>query len=260
MPVYEDFLGRAINIPATPRRIISLVPSQTELLAYLGLQEQIIGLTKFCIHPASLFNSCTRIGGTKQLNIDLIRELNPDLILANKEENIKEQIEQLAENFPVWISDVHDIPSAFRLISELGNIFSRQEQANQLVAEIKHGFQSLIPQAVRPRVCYLIWKDPYMTVGGDTFIHAMLNAAGYDNAFAEMNRYPTIDLPAIRNSGCNLILLSSEPFPFKEKHITAIREKLPDIPVILVDGEMFSWYGSRMLHAISYFNKLPHLL
>lgn len=256
MPVYTDQISRSCNIPTPPKRIISTVPSQTELLHFLGLEEAIIAITKFCVHPAEWFQTKTRIGGTKQLNLTRIRELKPDLIIANKEENRKEEIEKLATAFPVWVSDVTDLATAYAMITEIGKITDREEKAEILVNNIQFEFdryrnENTLP---KPRTAYLIWKDPYMTVGGDTFIQQMLTYAGFENIFSTGTRYPVIKTEELVSLNCELLLLSSEPYPFRQKHIDEIKKILPGIKIILVNGELFSWYGSRLLHAPAYLN------
>lgn len=257
MPHYTDQLLRTIAISATPQRIVSTVPSQTELLHYLGLEKEVIGITKFCIHPSAWFRSKERIGGTKQLNIAKIKDLKPDLILANKEENQKNQIEELALQFPVWVSDVNDLSSACVMIKEVGSITGREKKAEELVQGIRSAFYSenIIPNQ-RLRTAYLIWKEPYLTVGGDTFIHQMVEYAGFKNIFADRTRYPQIEIEEINGLDCELLLLSTEPYPFKENHVEELKQLLPKTKILLVDGELFSWYGSRLLQAPSYFKNL----
>ena len=233
-----------------PRRIVSLVPSQTELLFDLGLSEEVVGVTKFCVHPP---NHKVRIGGTKQLHIEKIKALQPDLIIANKEENEREQVESLMHDFPVWVTDVHDFPGAIEMIRQLSVITDRVAKGAQLCAEITGAFNDLASlKGTGSKVAYFIWKDPWMVAGGDTFISAMLERCGLVNVFKERTRYPVISLEELQHTGCQLVLLSSEPFPFKEKHFPFF----PDWPVKLVDGEMFSWYGSRILRAVAYFREI----
>ena len=245
-----------------PQRIISFVPSQTELLYDLGLGERVIGITKFCVHPAKWFQNKTRIGGTKNLDIEKISKLQPDLIIANKEENVKEQIETLASNFPVWVTDVNNLYEAIEMIHTIGSLVGKQDAAAMLQSKIKTAFQELTIQlpSKKIRVCYLIWKEPYLTVGGDTFINTMLEAAGFENVFADRNRYPEVTLENLHQSNCDLLLLSSEPYPFAEKHIEYLQPLLPQIKIILVDGELFSWYGSRLQKAPAYFKALHEQL
>jgi ABC-type Fe3+-hydroxamate transport system substrate-binding protein len=253
-------LKRTISLPCPPKRIISLVPSQTELLFDLGLEAEVIGITKFCIHPAKWFRGKTRIGGTKTVNLHKVATLNPDLIIANKEENVREQVEELAKNFPLWISDINNLEQAYVMINSIGHITSKQEAADFIIKRIKDGFSQLQAAHSQPRTAYLIWKDPYMSVGGDTFIHHLMEAAGFNNVFGHLERYPQFTIEVLQQAGCELLLLSSEPYPFKEKHITELQQYLPQTNIRLVDGEMFSWYGSRLMRAPAYFQQLRQQL
>lgn len=237
--IHIDQTGREVSIPYPPRRIISLVPSQTELLYDLGLDPEVIAITSFCVHPAHWHRTKTRIGGTKRLHLDQIRSLQPDLIIANKEENDRAQVESLMSDFPVWVTDVHDLASALQMIFQIGTITGRN--AAPLCTQIKTTFASIPQQKLK--VAYFIWKDPWMVAGGDTFISAMLETCGFENVFKNRSRYPEISLKDLHQSDCQLVLLSSEPFPFKATHFSCF----PDHRVQLVDGEMFSWYGSRLL-------------
>jgi len=254
-------LLRAVTeLPCLPKRIVSLVPSQTLLLHYLGLEAETVGITKFCIHPESWFRSKTRIGGTKNIHPEIIDRLQPDLIIANHEENVKEQVEALAERYPVWVSDVRNLASALDMIRDIGRLTGTSTGAGELVNGISRGFEGLeAMRATLPsplRTTYLIWKDPYMTVGGDTFIHDMLQQCGLHNIFGGNMRYPEITIHQLKEAGCELLLLSSEPYPFKEKHIVELQSQLPATKIVLINGEMFSWYGSTLLEAPGYFGEL----
>jgi ABC-type Fe3+-hydroxamate transport system substrate-binding protein len=257
MAVFIDQTGRPVAVDAFPQRIVSLVPSQTELLYELGLDEQVVGITKFCVHPETWWRSKQRVGGTKNLKLEVIEALKPDLIIANKEENEKDQVEQLAKFFPVWISDISNIAHALEMIDQLGVITGRILESSLLQEKIKSKFAHLtsIPGS-NLRAAYLIWRNPYMTVGGDTFIHAMLLAAGFQNIFESERRYPQTDPATLRAMHCELLLLSSEPFPFNVDHQRELANLLPDTQILLVDGEMFSWYGSRLLAAVDYLQML----
>lgn len=254
MPVYTDQTGRIVDVPARPSRIVSLVPSQTELLSTLGLDEQVVGITKFCVHPHNWFRHKTRVGGTKTIHTHIIDSLQPDLILANKEENLKEQVDILAEKYPVWVSDVHDLDSALAMLEQFGFMTGTSEKANELIHAIKNGFSVLPSVKNQLPTAYLIWRNPYMTVGGDTFIHDMLNRCGLQNIFGHLTRYPSITVGDLK--ACQLLLLSSEPYPFKQQHIDELQAQLPHTTILLADGELFSWYGSRLLHAPAYFAAL----
>jgi len=256
MPQFTDQLNRTIELHHAPKKIISLVPSQTELLHHLGLEEEVIGITKFCVHPTEWFRMKQRIGGTKNLAIKKIKELQPDLIIANKEENVQSQVEELAALYPVWVSDVNNLADALQMIEGIGTITNKETEARQLSTAIQSLFTQVQSPGSKLRTTYLIWKDPYMTVGGDTFIHHLLKRAGFENIFATHQRYPVISIDDLQKTNCELLLLSSEPYPFKQKHIDELQALLPTTKILLVDGEMFSWYGSRLLKSPAYFNSL----
>lgn len=255
----SDQLGRLLTLHSYPSRIISLVPSQTELLFDLGLEEMVIAITKFCVHPDEWFRTKTRIGGTKDLHLAKIFSLQPDLILANKEENVKEQIQVLAEKYPVWISDVIDLKSSLEMIVSVAKITNRVKRGQMIIETIRERFAELsriVQKSKKPRTAYLIWKKPYMAAGGDTFIHSMLTRCGFTNIFENELRYPEATIEILTHASCELLLLASEPYPFKQKHVDELQMQLPDTRIMLVDGEMFSWYGSRLMHAPQYFANL----
>jgi ABC-type Fe3+-hydroxamate transport system substrate-binding protein len=250
-----DQLGATFMLTRKPERIISLVPSQTELLADLGLNEGVIGITKFCIHPDAWFRTKTRVGGTKQLNLDTIRLLNPDLIIGNKEENLQEQILELQKEFPVWMSDITNLEQSLEMIRAIGNITDSENRAEGICNEVLRKFSLLQPSRIPLRTLYFIWKEPYMCAGSGTFISDMLNRCGLINV-ATGERYPELSADEIVAIKPELILLSSEPYPFQEKHIELFRRIVPTAQIHCVDGEMFSWYGSRLTQAPLYFNTL----
>lgn len=257
--MFTDHTGKIVSVPSLPQRIVSVVPSQTELLYDLGLEEQVVGITKFCEHPVSWHRTKTRIGGTKNLNIEKIKVLQPDLIIANKEENVKEQIEALEAFCPVWTSEVKTLADALNMIEQVAELTDRQVEGKLICDNIRNGFEAFHDSAPPLPAAYLIWKDPYMTVGGDTFISDMMRYAGLENIFSNSQRYPAIDLQTLQNK-CRIVVLSSEPYPFTEKHIEAIQSALPGIKVVLADGAMFSWYGSRLQHAATYFMTFREML
>jgi ABC-type Fe3+-hydroxamate transport system substrate-binding protein len=242
----------------TPR-IVSLVPSLTELLSDLELDEEVVGITKFCVHPDHWFRNKTRVGGTKAVDPDVVRGLTPSLIIANKEENLREQVEPLRSFSEVHVSDVVNLPGALDMIRTIGGLVDRSSRAGVLTSEIEDEFADLKPGAPLP-VAYLVWRNPWMAAGGDTFINDMLSRAGFVNVFAKASRYPTVDAAALAASGARVVLLSSEPFPFKAAHKAEIHHALPGAEVHLVDGEMFSWYGSRLRYAPAYFAALRNSL
>ena len=243
------------DITFIPKRIVSVVPSQTELLFDLGLENEILGITKFCIHPKEICKTKAIVGGTKNLNLEKIISLQPDLIIANKEENVKEQIELLSEKIPVWLTDVNNYDEALQMIADLGKITQTSEKANSISQSIQEQLSAPIFND-KKKAIYLIWKSPFMTIGGDTFIDSMMHKAGFENTFHHITRYPEIELETISNSDCEFVLLSSEPYPFAQKHVDEMQAVLPNKKIIIVDGEMFSWYGSRMLKSAAYFKEL----
>lgn len=239
----------------SPQSIVSVVPSQTELLHYLGLGDAVTGITKFCVHPEEWFREKKRVGGTKTLHLDVIRLLKPDLILANREENERSQIEALAREFLVYVSDISDLTDALEMIRTVGRLTGTTERAEKLVSELEAGFSAL-PAFPRLSAAYLIWREPYMAAGSGTFIHSMMDKAGFDNVFGALTRYPEVTPEMLAGAGPDVVLLSSEPYPFREKHLEEISAICPDARVLLADGELFSWYGSRLLHTPDYFKQL----
>ncbi|HEX5654598.1 MAG TPA: helical backbone metal receptor [Chitinophagaceae bacterium] len=259
MANFTDQVGRTISVSQIPQRIISLVPSQTELLYDLGLRREVAGITKFCVHPEEWFHSKPKVGGTKKLKNELIRQLQPDLVLANKEENVKEQIEELEKDYPVWISDVGDLPAAYDMIGQVGGITGKKQEALQMIGIIQDRFKELavtISQYPVYTVIYMVWQNPYMSVGGDSFIHSILEAAGFKNMLEYKNRYPVLTIEEIQSLQPEFLFLSSEPFPFANRHLTTLKPLLPRTKIVLVDGELFSWYGSRLLKAPAYLKEL----
>ena len=253
---FTDMMGREVSVNYPPKRIISLVPSQTELLYDLGLDEEVVGITKFCVHPNEWFRNKKRVGGTKTVHMEIISSLQPDLIIANKEENTKEQIDELTALYPLWISNIQTIDDALQMIRQVGDLAGKPGHAELLIKEISEGFETLKKAAERKRVAYFIWRKPWMTAGGDTFINNMIERIGWQNVLADRMRYPEIALEELKDKQVDLILLSSEPYPFKEAHIAEIKAVVPGVEVRLVDGEMFSWYGSRMREAVEYMKAL----
>jgi ABC-type Fe3+-hydroxamate transport system substrate-binding protein len=242
-----------------PKRIISLVPSITELLSYLGLEEETVGITKFCVRPEDWFRTKKRIGGTKTLDTDLIVNLKPDLVIANKEENLKEQVELISQTVPVLLTDVSTLEDALQMILDISQITGKRTRGAELHSKMSKDFSSLATLQQQTAV-YLIWKDPLMTVGGDTYISDLMNRCGFQNVYSGAERYPVIDIEDIKTKKPALLLLSSEPYPFTDKHTDYFARQLPGTKIIIVDGEMFSWYGSRLLEVPSYFRSLAKLL
>jgi ABC-type Fe3+-hydroxamate transport system substrate-binding protein len=249
-------LQSAKDLQIAPSRIVSLVPSQTELLWHLQLEDETIGITKFCVHPSHWRTVKTVVGGTKNIHLSKIATLSPDLVIANKEENVKEQVEELSTRYPVWVTDVNNLTDALNMILDVGLLTSRTQKAQHLVQEIQIAFSQLKKIHLGVKVAYLIWQDPLMAVGSNTFIHDMLLRCGFNNIFGDRARYPQVTIEEILEMNCELLLLSSEPYPFDQRHLTRLQASLPRTKIMLVDGELFSWYGSRLLQSAAYLNKL----
>ncbi|WP_323788596.1 helical backbone metal receptor [Psychroserpens sp.] len=255
----KDQLNRPISIQQTPKRIVSLVPSQTELLIDLGLEDAVVGITKFCIHPEHLRKEKIVVGGTKQVHLDEIKSLNPDIILCNKEENTKEMTSELEQIAPVHISDIFNIDDSLELIEMYGDLFNKSEKAHEIITKINlklKAFKELMLSRPKLKVVYFIWKNPWMIAANQTFINEMLSINNFENVFKDVDRYPEITLSELNKRQPDVILLSSEPFPFKDLDIAEFKSSFPEIKTKIVDGESFSWYGSRLIKAFEYFEEL----
>ncbi len=260
MKSFNDQLNRLIQLDKTPKRVISLVPSLTELLCDLGLESKLVGVTKFCIHPHHIKTKVAVVGGTKQVHFDKIKALKPDIILCNKEENTQEMIEALEQISSVHISDINNINDCVELINQYGILFEILDESQGVISNIKKSqsnFEDFVKSQPNRSVAYFIWKDPWMVAGNDTFIDYMLSLNGFKNVFNGKPRYPEIALKETY-SEVEYVLLSSEPYPFKDEHIKFLQPQFPNAKILLVDGEMFSWYGSRLLKSFNYFTKLHH--
>jgi len=257
VPTFTDQLKREVVLEKIPARIISLVPSQTEFLFDLGLDNEVVGITKFCVHPDEWFRTKTKVGGTKIYDLEKIKSLNPDLIIGNKEENEQEQIEKLMKEYPVWMSDIKTLDDNYEMIERIGEIVNRKEKANAIVNTIKENFSELQTTNHKLQTAYFIWQKPFIVASKETFINHLMEKCGMENAFINLDsRYPEVSEEQIAKAKPDLILLSSEPFPFKEKHIEVFQKISPSSKIFLVDGELFSWYGSRLIKSPSYFSQL----
>lgn len=256
--IHLDQMQHTIELKAVPKRIVSLIPSQSEYLWDLGLRDELVGISKFCIHPKEMFDTVTRVGGTKQLDIEKIKSLKPDIIIGNKEENVKEQIEELKGYCPVWMSDVNTLDDAFDMMLKLGEIFGKQSESEAMVTEVIQGMQEVSNLFEGKKVAYFIWNNPYMVAASHTFIDSVMNECGIKNHFQHKERYPEISLEEL--SGADYCFLSSEPFPFDEKHTQELKGTVKNCQFVLVNGEMFSWYGSHLRQLPNYLKKLKKQL
>jgi iron complex transport system substrate-binding protein len=261
---FTDQLGNQHTFETTPKRIVSLVPSQTELLFDLGLEDSIVGITKFCVHPFHLKSTKTIVGGTKQVKFDKIKALQPDIIICNKEENTKEIVDSLKVICPVWVTDIYTIEDNIKMIEDFGFLFNKRTEATKWIDKINFGyldFQKFMTDKSPRKVAYFIWANPYMVAGGNTFINELLKLNKFENIYDNHpkyeGRYPEVVVQKMRIQGDpDLIFLSSEPFPFKDEHAFELGRHTHHATTVFVDGELFSWYGSRLVKAFDYFKKL----
>lgn len=254
---FKDQIGNSVDISFPPSRIISLVPSQTELLYALNLDEEVIGITKYCVLPTHWSKNKAIIGGTKDLDVNKINSLKPDLILGNREENTLANIEVVQKSSPVWISDISSLEKAIEMIQSIGELTDRMAEANEIAGKIQISFNSFEPLVcVKYTVLYLIWRKPWMAVASNTFINDMLIRIGFRNCLKSLERYPVLTDRDIKDLQPDYIFLSSEPFPFKEGHQSELHELCPKSKIVFVDGKKFSWYGSHLLKSVNYFRSL----
>ncbi|ARK24196.1 iron ABC transporter substrate-binding protein [Sporosarcina sp. P37] len=250
-----DHLGRTVVYNFPPKRIVTLCPGITETLFGIGLEEEIVGRTRYCIYPEQA-KTVPAVAGTKDLQLEKIHATKPDLIIMEKEENTQEMVEELSAFYPVYVAEVQKIDEAYRMITDMGILTDREEQARSLCSDIKQAFSEL-PALPAARVAYVIWKKPYMAAGKDTYINSLLQEMGFITPFAESaDRYPALTEEQFKDANLDLVLLSSEPYPFKEKQQAEFQKMLPDSAIQLIDGEMF-WYGVRMLEGAKYFKEFP---
>ena len=261
MAIYADQTGRSLELPTAPRRIVSTVPSQTELLHDLGLNEQVVGITAYCVHPSHWLKEKEVIGGTKDLQIDKIKGLKPDLIVANKEENIREQIEKLATDIPVYVSDIKSPRDTLAFVNDLGEILGVAERSKKLTDGIEKSLDDFGNHNIEGSCCYFIWKEPYMVVSNDTFIQSMVDLTGLHNPVKHNDqRYPQITLDQLSTLAPDVVLLSSEPYRFTTADLHDFGHRFPESVIKLVDGEMMSWYGSRLIKGLRYVKRLRNEL
>jgi ABC-type Fe3+-hydroxamate transport system substrate-binding protein len=267
MPPRVDASGVAVELPRPPRRIVSLIPSTTEILCALGLGDALVGVTVYCVEPHDVVRGKTRIGGEKDPDLARIRALEPDLVVANVEENRREDIDQLrAWSIPVWVTYPRTVVEGIRLIGELGEVTGAGTRAREMLRDLEPLYSSVQrATANRPPVAvfYPIWRGPYMTINGDTYIHDMLRVCGGRNIFADRpERYPTVTLDEVAARRPEVILLPDEPFRFRRAHLADF-EAYTEVPAVrdgrlhLVDGKPFSWHGPRIAEAL---RTLPGLI
>lgn len=264
MLTIKDPLGTSFELETAPTRIVSLVPSLTETLYDLGLEDRIVGITKFCVHPIHFKFTKKIIGGTKKVHFEKIKLLQPDFIIANKEENTEEMVMNLRKICPVWVTDISTIADVIQTIADFGQLFNCRTEARKWIDKIafaQNNFEQYIKNIPTQKTVYFIWKNPFMVAGSGTFIDQLLQLNHFENCFKSQNRYPEIDVKVLETEhDPDLVLLSSEPYPFKDEDAFEIGRFTHHAKTVFVDGEMFSWYGTRLHHAFAYFRQLQERL
>ncbi len=258
----NDQIGRSVEIRHKPERIVCLVPSLTELLCDLGLGYKLVGVTKYCVHPEEIRNETAQIGGTKKPEIAHIEQLKPDFILANKEENTREAIHKLEKIAPVYVSDISNFQELEACLLAIGKICGMDSGAAALLGRLKltYGLLQAEFTALKPvSALYLIWQKPFMAAGTDTYISWMLRSIGISNALEQLGdegmRYPRLEPEQIATLKPQVIFLSTEPYPFTPEMAKEM-EATFSIPCICVDGEAFSWYGTRIFETAPYISQI----
>lgn len=258
--IFTDGIGNKHNFDEVPQRIVCLVPSITELLVDLGLEDALVGVTKFCVHPYHLKSTKTIVGGTKQVKKEVVSSLKPDVIIANKEENTLEIVQDLQEIAPVIVTNIITIDEVMDMISLFGLLFNKRmesQKINDKLDFLLRDFMRWVSPLPEMKAAYFIWADPYMVAGDDTFINEMLRLSKFTNVYSSRGRYPEVEIKKIRLEGDpEVVFLSSEPYPFKDEHAFELGRFTHHAKTIFVDGEMFSWYGSRLLKSFDYFKEI----
>ncbi|MBI2207102.1 MAG: cobalamin-binding protein [Candidatus Rokubacteria bacterium] len=260
-----DASGVALELVRPPRRIVSLIPSTTEMLCELGLADAIVGITAYCIEPRDVVRTKPKVGGEKNPDLDAIRALAPDLVIANLEENVRDHVETLrAWNVPVWVTYPRTVLETIAFIREIGTVTGTEARAGALADEIEalyHATRAAMAGPPPVPVFYPIWRDPYMTIGRDTYVHDVLATVGASNVFGDRERYPTITLEEMAVRSPDVIILPDEPFRFRRAHVKDF-EAFPQVPAVragrihLMDGKIFCWHGPRLAEAL---RTLPRL-
>lgn len=245
-----DDRGMTLRLDRPPMRLVSLVPSTTETICDLGLRERLVGRTRFCIRPRDL-DDVPKVGGTKDVDVDAVLSLSPDLILANQEENVPDQVTALAEHVPVYVAATATVDGAVADLSRLATLLGAD--ATPWLSRIDAARASLAPwQARRLRAITYIWREPWMACGGDTFVSSVLAEAGVDNVLADTSRYPTVSPETLKDLDPDLVVLPTEPFPFKASHADALADVsgLPRTRFVGMDGQVLTWHGTRLARGL----------
>ena len=266
--VLTDDVGREHAFHSSPRRIVSLVPSLTETIALLAGTDKLAGITRYCIHPQEKLRQIPRIGGTKDPNIDQILSADIDLVIANKEENLPQHIEALEKKLPVFITFPRSIQQTIKTVMDLGILTDARDNAEQFSHSCKAILKAIeADSAIAPplKTACMIWKDPWMTVGPDTYVSDVLATLGLQNIFdSSQDRYFKTALEDVIAREPQVILLPDEPYEFGKSDKALIEDFLKaqgaKARVELIDGSSLTWFGSRTLPALGYLRKFKKSL
>jgi ABC-type Fe3+-hydroxamate transport system substrate-binding protein len=260
MSSYTDATGRSLDLPRPPERIVSLVPSLTEALFAFGLAEAVAGVTRYCVEPPEA-QLKKRVGGTKNVDIDAVRDLAPDLVLANVEENTRADVEALiTAGLPVFVTYPRTVTGAIAELRLLSEMTGSADPGEPIIAQAEESLAAA--EAANRRRTPLrtfcpIWRNPWMTIGPDTYIHDFLRLCGAANVYGHASdRYPTVELGDVSARRPEVVLLPDEPYRFGERHVPEVIEKLGEVRTYLVDGKSLCWYGPRIGPALTEVQRL----
>ena len=260
MQTIKDCLGDEISIPKNITKIVSLVPSISELIYDLNAEDKIVGVTKFCVHPKYFQIEKTVVGGVQEFDIDKIIALKPDVVFASKDENFEDEIIELRKHVPVYVTDVKNVNEAISMIKTIGALLNKRSDADKITMKIDMQLKDLAKvtdDLLYRSAAYFVWNDPWVAAGKDTFIDSLLKLIKVDNVFSNLKeRYPMVTGANIHIGNPQMIMLPSEPFKFEDKHAIEIGRHTHDAATFFVDGQMFSWYGSRLVKSIDYLKLL----
>ena len=260
MQTVKDCLGKEMSIPKNITKIVSLVPSISELIYDLNIEKKLIGVTKFCIHPKYFQIEKTVVGGVQEFDIEKIKELKPDVVFASKDENFEEEILELQKFVPVYVTDVKSVDEAKQMIVNFGELLSCRNDASKIIMKIDMQLNDLAKvtdDLLYRSGAYFVWNEPWVAAGKDTFVNSMLKLVKINNVFEDLKeRYPMVTGANIHLGNPDIVMLPSEPYKFEDQQAFEISSHTHDAATYFVDGEAFAWYGSRLIKSLDYLKLL----
>lgn len=251
--MHTDALGHTFEFSAPPKRVVSLVPSLTEVLFDLGAGASVAGVTSFCIHPPQARETAAVVGGTKNPKVDVIRQLAPDLVYMNLEENLKRHAEAIREFAPVFVTEPKKVADVESLILQLARIHAREREGDAIVSRLAAALEEVRRKARRFTFAVAIWKNPWMWCGGDTYVSNLVAEAGGLNVFAGQTRYPTLQAEdVVREHRPEVIFLPDEPYLFTDDDAADLRAKTGARVVGPFAGDLFTWHGTRTVEGLAF--------